>query len=75
MTTVELRSKQGCKIVRDTNVFISAKYDQFVNKLKSYGGFVHGSQSHVTQVPNTAYFEYTIFIYYEVPKDVDVSKL
>ena len=72
--TVELRSKQGCKILRDTvSLELDNKYNIFVNKLKSKGGFVHGSQSHVTPKPNTYMFEYTIFIYYELPKDADIQ--
>jgi hypothetical protein len=72
----QLNSKQGCKILRETTTLgAMAKYDKFVNNIKSNGGFIHGSQSHVTQVPNTQMFEYTIFIYYEVPRDVEVSRL
>lgn len=73
---VEIRSKQGVKIVRDTTPqSVTAQYNKFVNTLKSHGGFVHGSQSHVTCETNTNYFIHTIFIYYELPKDVDIDRI
>lgn len=62
---VELRSKQGVKIVKTEQ-----EYSIFVNALKIQGGFIHGSQSHVDfEHP----IKYAIFIYWEAPLNAEVK--
>jgi len=74
--TVVLNSKEGCKVIRGSlQTEVEDRYNRFVNRLKAEGGGIHGSQSHVMVQPNTINFLHTIFIFYWVPKDVDVTAL
>ena len=76
MATVELKTREGVKIVKDITIqSVEAQYNKFVNKLKTHGGFVHGSQSQVTCEANTNFFLYTIFIYYGLPKEIDIDRI
>ena len=73
---VELMTTEGVKIIRDTSTqSVEAQYRKFVNALKATGGYVHGSQSQVTCEANTNFFIHTIFIYFAVPKHIDIDRI